>query len=240
MVAADEQLHVLIIDDDSAMRELLTHILSPGGHQLIIASSAEEGLEQLPYFTFQVAFLDHNLPGMEGLVLGEYLRKNNPHMEIALVTGQPDARLERVSREHKIVFISKPFEVASILDVVTGYRTKAAERFQARRSHNDPHFAPPIGAYAQELTECFAMPGVPSRIEDRLAVRIQNSMANLQTAARYNERDRVIALSGLLAAQVLGIKLPRHNGMTLFSLYDELMEQHGRRKEFADGPLSEH
>ena len=47
------------------------------------------------------------------------------------------------------------------------------------------------------------------------------------------ERDRVVALSGLLTARVLGVDMPRaSNGNTLFEEYDRLMETHGRRTEF--------
>ena len=53
---------------------------------------------------------------------------------------------------------------------------------------------------------------------------------------RYTERDRVLALSGLLAARVLGVDLPRlPSGRTPYEEYDEIMRQHGRRTEFGDG-----
>ncbi|NIX18602.1 MAG: response regulator, partial [Actinobacteria bacterium] len=65
----------------------------------------EEGLALLPDWTFQLAFLDHNLPGMEGLLLGEYLRDNNPEMTIALVTGSDEPKLERRTRDLKIKFV---------------------------------------------------------------------------------------------------------------------------------------
>src|SRR5215510_14461459 len=99
MAAEGDQVNILVIDDVSALRGLLVDIITRRGHQAVPAASAEEGLELLPFWTFQVAFIDQKLPGMEGLVLGEYLRRNNPDMTIALVTGEQDTRLPRLAKE---------------------------------------------------------------------------------------------------------------------------------------------
>ena len=69
---------------------------------------------------------------MEGLVLGEYLRRNNPDMTIALVTAEGDVRLERKSRDLSITYIRKPFKVADILGVLADCVEAARER-EARR-----------------------------------------------------------------------------------------------------------
>ena len=82
-------LHILVIDDDPSMCEILSALFLSEGYLVITADSAEKGLEQLPFYTFDVAFIDQYLPGMEGLVFGEYLGKNNPEMEIVLITGSP-------------------------------------------------------------------------------------------------------------------------------------------------------
>jgi len=215
------------------MRNLLLNILNLDGHQTITVASAEEGLEQLPFYTFQVAFLDHNLPGMEGLVLGEYLRRNNPHMQVALVTGETDRRLERMTRERSITFIAKPFDVKAIRDVVDDYRVGAASRLEERLQQSDPHYSPGLDTHFDELTGLFAIRKVPVRLEERLVERIRSSLNNLRSVSRYNERDRVVAWTGLITAQVLGIDLPRgKETRTLFEEYDMAMRHHGRRVEF--------
>jgi CheY-like chemotaxis protein len=234
---APDLIYILVIDDNPEMRSLLGRILTPQGHVVISVDSAEEGLAQLPWNTFQIAFLDQNLPGMEGLVLGEYLRQNNPHMAIALVTGSADPRLERVSQEQNITFIPKPFGVEQILDVVTAYQEAAQARLEARRQREDPDFVPSLAAHMDAVEARYAIPSVPSRIEERLVIQIRESLRNLGSVSRYNERDRAIALSGLVTARVLGIKLPRaSSGQTLYEVYDGCMRQHGRRLEFSDEP----
>ncbi len=228
-----DQLNVLVVDDDPAMRELLAEIVHRAGHQTVAAESAEKALQALPLWTFQVAFLDQNLPGMEGLLLGEYLRRSNPDLIIALVTGEDDPRVERRTRELSVTFIAKPFDNASIQRVLDTYVEAAKERAEQRARREAPDFEPPIGRFAPELTECFGIPKVPGRITDRLVSAIQRCLTNLRSVSRYNERDRVVALSGLLTARVLGVDLPHaSSGITLYEEYDRLMLHHGRRTEF--------
>lgn len=226
-------LNVLVIDDDGGIRGLLVDILAKEGHQVVPAASAEEGLGLLPHWTFQVAYLDFNLPGMNGLVLGEYLRRNNPDMHLALVTGENDRKLERRSRDIAMTYIQKPFQVGDILAIVDAYREAACERLERRLNRDAPDFEPPIGRFLADIGATYAIPNVPRRTQERLVETIKRCLNDLRTVGRYTERDRVIALSGLVAAEVLSVQLPRAtSGRTLFEEYDALMRTHGRRTEF--------
>jgi DNA-binding NtrC family response regulator len=230
----DDQLNVLVLDDDEAMRTLLVDLVTRYEHQAVPASTAEEALALLPCWTFQVAFLDHNLPGLEGLLLGEYLRKNNPDMTIALVTGQDDPNLERRSRDLAIRFIAKPFNVAEIMTVIEEHQARARDREEARRGSEDSYHAAPIAEYFAEIEECFDVPSVPARIEERLVQVIKRCVNEMRSPSRYSERDRVMALAGLLAARVLGVSLPRSSsGRTYYEEYDAVMSGLGRKREFS-------
>lgn len=236
MAARDEgQLNVLVIDDDDALRQFLVEIVTQKGHQVVAAPSAEEGLKHLPVWTFQVALLDQNLPGLEGLVLGEYLRRNNPDMTIALVTGEDDPRLEKRTRDLAITFVPKPFRPQDIWHVLDEYSAGAEERDERRRRREDADYEPPIARYSEDLLGAFDVPGVPARIADKIVSVVKRALNDLRAVRRYNERDRVVALSGLLTARVLGLELPlASNGRTLFDEYDDIMRARGRRPEFTN------
>jgi CheY-like chemotaxis protein len=228
-----EPLNILVIDDEVDLRNLFARLLNGEQHQVVLAASAEEGLQLLPHWTFHIAFVDQQLPGMEGLVLGEYLRRNNPDMSIVMMTGSGDPRVERKSRDLRLEFMAKPFGIGEVLGTIEQYLVNARERELRRRHSVDPAFDPPLGNFTEELAQSFALPKVSDRVEDGLAQTIKRCLNNLTTAARYNERDRVMALSGLLTARVLGVNLPRaKSGVTLFEEYDRLMLERGRRPEF--------
>jgi DNA-binding NtrC family response regulator len=228
-----EPLNILVIDDEPDIRQLFTRFFSGQDHQVVLAESAEAGLALLPQWTFHIAFVDQHLPGMDGLVLGEYLRRNNPDMSIVLMTGSGDPRIERRSRDLAIKFMAKPFGLSDALAVVDEHLSAARERELRRRHSADPAYDPPLGTFTEEIARSFDLPRVPDRIEERLAQTIKRCLNNLTSAGRYNERDRVMALSGLLTARVLGVTLPRtKSGITLFEEYDRLMQERGRRPEF--------
>ena len=74
-----ESLDILVVDDEEDIRSIFTSFLMLNhGHKVFAFDSAEKALAQLPYQTFHLAYLDQHLDGMEGLILGEYLKKNNP------------------------------------------------------------------------------------------------------------------------------------------------------------------
>ncbi|MCB9658096.1 MAG: response regulator [Polyangiales bacterium] len=231
--AADDQLTVLVIEDDPDMQRLLVDLVIASGHQVVAAESAEEGLALLTQWSFQMAILDHNLPGMEGILLGEYLRRHNPHITIALVTGDDDPRLPRESRQHEIEFVAKPFEPERIERLLRDAVIAGKERMAAEAARGQETFEPPIAAYVDQVGPCYDIPKVPDRLAKRLVDTLKRHLNNLRNASRYNERDRVVAFSGLLSAKVLGLDLPRAaSGKTLYEEYDALMRQHGRRPEF--------
>ena len=223
-----DMLNVLVIDDDEAVRDLLVDIISREEHQAVAAESAEHGLELLPFWTFQVAFIDLHLPGMDGIVLGEFLRHTNPDMIIVIISGDNVKRVERRSRDLSLQFIAKPFRIPDILDVLDGALVARSQRVGKASEPRAISPRPEVFTYLDELPAFYDMPKVPARIEDRLVATVRRCLSDLGSENRYTERDRVFALAGLLTAQVLGIQLPRTSkGTTLFEEYEEIMKARG-------------
>ncbi len=238
---SDEQLNILVIDDDPDMRSLFVRMLLPEGHQVFVVASAEEGLALLPYDTFQIAFIDQHLPGMEGLVFGEYVRSNNPHMKMALVTGAAEPGMARTAEEHHISVIAKPFKSAQLFAVIDDYKADAHARHlqalqEGPKGVKDLHSAEHFGA----LPKLFGVPSVPSRIEERVIRQAKRCLAHLKSEARYNERDRFAAFSALITMQVLGVKIPKGpSGQSLTEEFDEIMEARGCKPAFTNSGPSE-
>ena len=79
---------VLVLDDDSQFRFVLTEALMTKGYNVVPASSAEEALDILSKRGINVMFLDLNLPGISGVDLCRRVRETNPIAWLAAVTGQ--------------------------------------------------------------------------------------------------------------------------------------------------------
>jgi CheY-like chemotaxis protein len=215
-------LTVLVVDDDEGLRALLVGILSPGEHLVSAAASAEEALQLLPYQTFDLALLDHNLPGMEGLVLGEYLQRNNPRMEVVLVTGDDDPRVERSSLRAGLSFVAKPFLPRDIFDAVD----RAYARLAERASDAPPPALEPVrldAAARARIAEVFEGLNLPERWVARLQREARDRLAALKR--RGDPVDRDVALACLVALALAGEKAP-------FEAYDAVAEAHGDRPIF--------
>jgi two-component system NtrC family response regulator len=59
--------HLLIVDDDDAFRDTLAETLEGLGHGVTAVSGGAEALEALAHTRFDAVFLDHRMPGMDGL-----------------------------------------------------------------------------------------------------------------------------------------------------------------------------
>ena len=230
-------LSVLVVDDDPSIRELVSRVVLAAGHEVVSAGSAEAGLEQLPYRVFDVAILDHRLPGMEGMVLGEYLHRNNPQMEVALMTGDPDPRLHRLAESAGLVLLKKPFDIDDIERILA----RSVQREVARAAAQAPAVADPsaggpvdLHPHFAALTEAFAVPSVPNRVEELLGRRVREALEQIRYGGGFDERARAIAYAGIVAAQVLGVALPKtRHGATMIDWFDALMVESGRPPAFA-------
>lgn len=229
-------LHVLVIDDDADLRALLSTSLLAEGHHVVSCGAAEEGLETLPYGTFDVALLDHQLPGMEGLVFGEYLRRNNPEMAIALVTGSADERIARQAEADGIRLFPKPFDVDEIIDFVEAARQRIDEQQRAKAVAAGPRWETPLADHLGALADLFDLPSVPRRLEERLVWRIQQALAALRMTRGANPEERAAAYAGLVTARVLGVRLPPNKDEeSPYEEYDRLMSERGGKPEFTTG-----
>lgn len=59
--------HLLIVDDDDAFRDTLAETLQGLGHGVVAVAGGAEALAVLPRERFDAVFLDHRMPGMDGL-----------------------------------------------------------------------------------------------------------------------------------------------------------------------------
>jgi CheY-like chemotaxis protein len=78
---------VLVVDDESPIREMMRWGFTNAGYEVQTAESSEEALELIKTYKYLVFFLDLNLPGMNGIELCRRIRKDNPLTILYAVTG---------------------------------------------------------------------------------------------------------------------------------------------------------
>src|SRR5579863_6856210 len=110
---------VLIVDDESAIRESLQGVLKDEGYKTAAAGSGEACLECLGQQAFDVVLLDVWLPGMDGLNTLEKIRALPEAPEVIIISGH--ATIETAVRATKLGafdFLEKPLSVDRTLTLV--------------------------------------------------------------------------------------------------------------------------
>jgi CheY-like chemotaxis protein len=109
---------VLIVDDEPAILELWSRILSEEGYEVVRASDASEALSRLTASRPTVAVCDVHLPGASGLWLAEMIRQQCPQTAIVLASGDPFVPPCETLRPSVVGYILKPIAREELLRVV--------------------------------------------------------------------------------------------------------------------------
>ena len=108
----DTDPHLLVVDDDMRLRELLRRYLSDSGFRVTGAADAAEARAQLASFAFDLVVLDVMMPGESGIELTRSLRQRAaPHVPVLLLTamGEPEDRVNGLEQGADD-YLAKPFE----------------------------------------------------------------------------------------------------------------------------------
>ena len=90
----NENSHILIVDDDNRIRELIKEYLEEKNFIVSTANDAEEASEKIKLVNFEIIVLDIMMPGESGLALTKKLRKNISTPIILLTAkGEIDDRI---------------------------------------------------------------------------------------------------------------------------------------------------
>lgn len=113
--------HVLIVDDEEPIVELLTDILTAEGYRVDSASTAEQALSRIRENIYDLALLDFNLPDMDGVMLHHQIRRIDEDLarRCIFMSGlvQSDSNLSYYMAQSR-GFLAKPFDIAEVLSAL--------------------------------------------------------------------------------------------------------------------------
>lgn len=107
--------HILVVDDDNRLRDLLQKYLSDNGYIVLTATGAEDAREKLTSFVFDLIVLDLMMPGESGLEFAAGFRKNSD-VPILMLTAMSESEDRIRGLEHGADdYLTKPFEPRELL-----------------------------------------------------------------------------------------------------------------------------
>ena len=110
-------LHVLIADDDAAIRGLLATILRTSECSVDLVSNGQEAIRAFEDCEYDLIITDLEMPRVDGKKLTQSIRQHNTRVPVVMITGCADPIAMTVELKEAGVsrVISKPFQVAEIL-----------------------------------------------------------------------------------------------------------------------------
>ncbi|MBI4810512.1 MAG: response regulator [Ignavibacteriales bacterium] len=113
------KVHILIVDDDDAIRFLLKDMLSEEGYNISTASDGAEAIALLQNDRFNLALLDIIMPNVSGFGVLKFIRENSLPTKVIMLTAYSELKL---AVESKMLgaddFIGKPFMRPDLLNTI--------------------------------------------------------------------------------------------------------------------------
>ncbi len=106
-----ETAHLLVVDDDARLRDLLQRFLTEQGFRITAVADAAAARRAVAAMMFDLLVLDVMMPGESGLSLAESLRRDGNEVPILMLTarGAPEDRI--AGFEHGVDdYLAKPFD----------------------------------------------------------------------------------------------------------------------------------
>ena len=111
------EINVLVVDDEKNLTLAMRRLLSAEGYKTDTAGSGVLALEAVKDKSFDVIFLDVNMPDMNGLETFKQLKKVAPDSAVIMITGYGKtltALVEEAQAEGVLAVINKPFKISEI------------------------------------------------------------------------------------------------------------------------------
>ena len=118
--------HILVVDDDTRLRELLRRYLSENDFIVSVANGAEEARRLLSGITFDLLVLDVMMPGEDGLSLTQSIRQDgNTPVLLLTARGEVEDRIAGLESGADD-YLVKPFEPRELLLRISTILRRAA------------------------------------------------------------------------------------------------------------------
>ena len=124
--------HILIVDDDSGIRELVKQYLNENDYLVTTANSAEDAKEKVNIVKFDIIILDIMMPGQSGLdFTNENKKKINTPIILLTAKGETSDRIEGLEIGADD-YLAKPFEPKELVLRIKNILDKTKSKSQKR------------------------------------------------------------------------------------------------------------
>lgn len=117
----DEQASILIVDDDSSLRDTLSDILEEKGYEVVTAQDGPTAIEEVKKRPFDLALIDIMMPGMNGVETLREIKAASSQMTALIITGQTaiEGLVSEALEAGASGVLYKPLDIDSIVEMIS-------------------------------------------------------------------------------------------------------------------------
>src|SRR5437867_5313032 len=110
---------ILVVDDEEALRTVLSSELNSGGYDVTTASDGDETIASVQNKKFDLVLLDIKMPKVDGFEVLKFIKKTSPTVKVIMLTGFADLKNAIESKKHGAEdFVSKPYDLVDLLTTI--------------------------------------------------------------------------------------------------------------------------
>ena len=115
------QCSILVVEDEQAVRAVISTVLQSHGYEVLLAASGQEALDLATTLPQPIDLLlsDVVMPGMNGRQLAEQFSRAWPDTRVLLMSGYTDDVLVRTGANAGLPFLNKPFSPSQLLRAIS-------------------------------------------------------------------------------------------------------------------------
>ena len=110
---------ILVVDDEDALRTVLSAELEGEGYQVTTAADGQEAINVLTSSVFDLILLDIKMPNVDGFEVLKFVKEKHPKTKVIMLTGFADLKNAIESKKLGAEdFVSKPYDLVDLLSTV--------------------------------------------------------------------------------------------------------------------------
>lgn len=110
---------ILVVDDDAIVVKSCKRILEAEGFEISAVSSADQALEAIKKYDFDLLLIDVKMPKHDGFFLMREIKKEVPEMPVIIMSGYPTPEtIAQVLKSGAVQFVPKPFRPDELIKTV--------------------------------------------------------------------------------------------------------------------------
>lgn len=171
------KIKILIVDDEAVMRDTMSDWLKEKKYGVVSVSNGREAIEKVKSESFNVAFVDMKMPGLDGIEVLRAIKKINPEISGIIMTAYATIETAiRAMKEGAYDYLVKPFsldEVELIVKKIVEYQELVAENILLRQQLEERYILKNIIGKSPQMKEILEL--VENIAETNTTVLIQGA-----------------------------------------------------------------